>query len=692
MPIDLSEFYQEFFQDVLTFADANERYVEDAFFDLFTENLVDAGELETADRVFFTAPRGLRVDGYGGDPLAAEGVLSLIVLDFNQSPEIGTLTATDMDAAFKRLSNFLSKALEPSFRDSLEETGPAFGLADLIAGRWPDITKVRLFVLSNRVLSSRVDGRSAGEVLGVPVTYTVWDLGRLHRFVASGQAREELIIDLEKDFGGPLHALPAHLNEAGYEAYLAVVPGEQLAAIYDRWGPRLLEQNVRVFLQARGNVNRGIRNTLDNDPEMFFAYNNGITATAEAVTAHRNGEGLVITELRNLQIVNGGQTTASIHAASRKKDADLSRVFVQMKLSIVGPERAHDVVPRISEYANSQNKVSAADFFANHPFHQRLEQFSRRLFAPAPDGSFRQSKWFYERARGQYMDARGLLSAAERKRFDLEYPKDQVITKTDLAKFLNSWRGKPHVVSRGSQKNFADFAASIGREWEQHEAAFNEGFYRQSVAQAIAFHATEKLVSEQPWYQGGGVRSRVVPYALAKLSHDAELHGRFLDFERIWRAQALPEDLREALKVAARAVHDVIVDAGPENPNPLEWAKQPACWSRVQALELDWPDGWLQGQLTKADVAAARRDGMKDQRVLNGIEAQSAVLSAGGPFWGELLGWARERRLLSPTDDGILADAAQIPAKIPSEKQSRRALEALKRMRDEGFPGGDGLV
>lgn len=692
MPIELSDFYQEFFQQVNTSANANEHYVEDAFFELFAEHLVDAGELETADRVFFTMQRGMRVDGYGGDPQAAEGVLSLIILDFNQSFDINTLTATEMDAAFKRLSNFLAKALDESFRDSLEETGPAFGLADLIAKRWADTLKVRLFLLSNRVLSSKVDGRPAGELHGVPLTYTVWDLGRLHRFVASGQEREELIVDLEADFGGALHALPAHLNEAGYEAYLVVVPGAQLAAIYDRWGPRLLEQNVRVFLQARGNVNKGIRNTIEHDPEMFFAYNNGITATAEEVTTRTNGEGLLLTSLRNLQIVNGGQTTASIHAASHRKDVDLSKVFVQMKLSIVAPERAPEVVPRISEYANSQNKVSAADFFANHPFHWRMEQFSRRLFAPSPDGSFRQSKWFYERARGQYQDARGRLSGAAQKKFDLEYPKHQVITKTDLAKFLNAWAGQPHIVSRGSQKNFAEFARRIGMEWDKHEPAFNESFFKQSVAQAIAYRETEKLVSDQSWYQGGGVRSRVVPYALAKLAHDAKQHDRFIDFDRIWRGQSLPADIREALKVAAKAVHDSIVDAGPENPNPLEWAKQPACWTRVQDLVVEWPSGWLKGQLTKAEVDASQREGIKDQRVLNGIEAQTIVVTAGAEFWSHVLAWGAEHKLLTEKESGILQVAARLPATIPSEKQCIVAVETLKRLQTEGYAGGRELV
>ena len=601
MAIDISEFNQDLFQDIIASADAEGSYAEDAFFERFCEYLIDAGELETADRVQYLSPRGLRVDGYGGDPVGAEGILSLIIADFNPSTDIGTLTATEMDAMFRRLTNFLSRSLDLGFRNSLEETSPAFGLADLIAQRWPGVTKVRLFLISNRLLSSRVDGRSAGEEAGVPVTFSVWDLTRLHRFASSGTGREDVLIDLEADFGGPLPALPAHLTEADYEAYLVVVPGAQLAAIYDRWGARLLEQNVRVFLQARGNVNKGIRNTLEYNSEMFFAYNNGITATAEAVEIRREGGGIVLTGLRNLQIVNGGQTTASIHAASRKKDVDLSKVFVQMKLSIVDPERAMEIVPKVSEYANTQNRVSAADFFANHPFHIRLEEFSRRLFAPSPDGTFRESKWFYERARGQYQDARGRLSEAQRKRFDLEYPKSQVISKTDLAKFLNSWRCHPEIVSRGSQKNFAAFAKDIGEEWARNSDTFNEAFYRESIAKAIAFRETESLVSDQPWYQGGGIRSRVVPYAVAKLAYDSEQLGKFVDFERIWRSQSVGAQLNAALTVAAEAVHTIIVDAGPENPNPLEWAKQPACWSRVRALRVEWPHGWTDSLITASE-------------------------------------------------------------------------------------------
>jgi hypothetical protein len=686
--MELEEFHRDFFQDVITMAEADGNYAEDEFFDQFCEHLVEAGELETADRALYQRT-GIRVDGYAGDPISTQGVLSLIISDFSQSVELQKFNASDMDAIFKRLTSFLEKALDPKFRNALEETDPAFGLADMIATRWPTISKVRLFLISNRLLSARVDGREAGELQGVPLTYSVWDVERLRRFATSGGAREEIEIDLERDFGGPLALLPAHMKDAGYEAYLIVVPGAQLAAIYDRWGARLLEQNVRVFLQARGNVNKGIRNTIENDPTMFFAYNNGVTATAEAVQTKSEGGQLLLTGLRNFQIVNGGQTTASIHAASRRK-ADLSKIFVQMKLSIVEPERAIDVVPKISEFANSQNKVNAADFFANHPFHVRMEGFSRRVYAPSPDGSFRESKWFYERARGQYQDGRGLLSDAQRKKFDLEYPKSQLFSKTDLAKFLNPWRGLPHIVSAGSQKNFARFAFDIGREWTKQPDAFNETYYRHAIAKAIVFRETEALVSTQSWYQGGGLRSRVVPYAIAKLANDAEKHGRFVDFDAVWRSQTISEDLKNVMTVAAEAVHGVIAGSGVANP--LEWAKSQACWNRAQTLEIAWPKDWLDLLITGDEQRESKRSGVKDQKMLNGIEAQSIVVNAGAALWSEVLTWGVRRRLLSPTEVGVLEVAAAMPARIPTERQSSKIIEALRKLQGEGCTLGQGLI
>lgn len=683
----LETFHEELFQEIVRDADADGRWAEDAFFARFCDHLVDAGALETHDRARHVAT-GMRVDGYGGDPETAEGSLTLIVAEFSQSTSVETLTATQMDAIFNRATTFLKKALQPSFRNGLDETTPGFGLASMIADSWGVVHRVRIILITNKVLSTRVDGRESGTVDGRPVVYTVWDLGRLERYVRSGRSREEMIVDLE-DHGGAVPAIRAHLTGADYEAYLLVLPGSQLASIYDQWGARLLEQNVRVFLQAKGNVNKGIRRTLETDAGMFFAYNNGITATAEAVTSKADRSSLVVTAIKNLQIVNGGQTTASVFAASRRKDLDLSKVFVQMKLSVIPPSRAEEVVPRISEYANSQNKVSAADFFSNHPFHLRMKDLSEKLYAPSPDGTFRESKWFYERARGQYQDARGKLSASGIKKFELEYPKRQVFTKTDLAKYLLTWDGLPHTVSKGAQKNFADFAGTVGQAWKENPDRFNEAYFRDAVSKAIIFKATEGLVSAQPWYDGG-YRANIVTYAVAKLVADVRRMGRGINLDAVWKTQQVPAGLLEALVVASAAVRDIIVNP-PDwgGKNVTEWAKKEPCWRRVEELSVTWPASLSSVLIGYEEIRQREVDGLKEQKVLNGIEAQTAVVSAGPQVWKQVRDWAVKNKMLSGKELEILALAAT-PGKLPSDKQSLIIMSALAKLRREGCPLGPG--
>lgn len=684
----VEEFAGEFFQDVLAEADAEGQFVEDVFFHRFSEHLMEAGELDSADRVAYQGQpgRGIRVDGYGGDPAEDDSdTFSLLISDFHPSADIGRLTGSEMNTIFRRLSNFLRQALDRKWRDALEETSPAFGLADLLSKRWIGIGRVRLFLITNRALSERVDGREADELDGRTVTYSVWDIGRLYRQATVGHGREDIDVDLAGSFGGPLPVLPAHQPEADYESYLAIVPGTVLAAIYDQWGTRLLEQNVRVFLQHRGKINKGIRATIENEPNMFFAYNNGITATAEEVDIEDDGGRLLLRRLKNFQIVNGGQTTASIHSARRGK-VDVSQTFVQMKLSVVDPERANRLVPKISEFANSQNRVSAADFFANHPFHVRMEGFSRRLYAPSPDGTFRESKWFYERARGQYADARGGLTPAQRKRFDLENPRRQLFTKTDLAKFVGVWEERPHEVSLGAQKNFAAFARRIGQKWKTTPDDFNEAWYREAVAKAIVFKATERLVTDQHWYQGG-YRANIVAYAVAKMARDAREGGRAVDFQDIWRRQGLPPAMGPALIIVAESVHEVLVSPPPSISNVTEWAKKQACWNRVSELCIAWPRPFLSGLITIDDRREAARSARREQRQLNSVEAQIAVVNAGPGFWATALAWGTERRLLTPTETGVLGAAANPAGRTPTERQAAKAVEALSRLQEAGYAG-----
>ena len=689
---ELDEFHRELIADIQGDADVGGIYTTEAFFEKMGEILTEAGELDGADFAYFEGSgrnnMKLQVDGYGGDPRDAQGVLSLILCDFSATEEVRLFRADDLKSRFNRLVAFLKHARDENFREQLEETSPGFMLSDLIATTWSSITKIKLIVVTNAEKRAKADGLPAGTIDERPVTYTVWDLARIEKYIRSGQTREDLLIDFEKDFGGAIPVLRASMGDAALESYIAVIRGSQLADIYEKWGTRLLEANVRSFLQARGKVNRGIRDTLEDQPEMFFAYNNGITATADDVQIRQTEDGPVLVSADNLQIVNGGQTTASIHASRRQRPkrpkARLDEVHVQMKLNVVPPETAEEVIPNISLYANSQNKVNDADLASNHPFQMRVQEFSRRILAPKGDSSYQETKWFYERARGQYADERGRRTDAERKKFDLEYPRTQYFTKTDLAKFENSWAGMPHVVSQGAQKNFVAFQRDVAKEWKKSEARFDETWFKRMIAKAIIFRRLEKAVPQQPWYEGG-YRANIVTYSIAKFAHDMDERGKVVDLDRIWRQQAVPEPVEHALLLAAAEAHDVITHPPEGVRNMSEWAKKQACWAQFQQRDLHYPRNLKDYLLTPAEAASNVDDERKKKAVTSGIEAQSTVVNLGADFWKSALEWGKVHRLVTPKEVGVLETCSRIPDRLPSEKQCVVAVEVLERLEADGF-------
>lgn len=683
---DLEEFHHELIADIQGDADVLGLVTVEAFFEKVGDLLTEAGELDGANRAYFEgggASNPMRIDGYGGDPRDGDGVLSLVLCDFELSDEVRVQNKDQIQRLLQRLYRFLVSSLKADFREQMEETSAGFGVADLIATTWKDVEKVKLIIVTNADFRARADAANVKDLDGRQITLSVWDLKRLKQYMEQGQARANLIIDFAKDFGGSVPLLAASESDSALESYLAVIPGKQLAAIYDKWGPRLLEANVRSFLQARGKVNQGIRNTIRDEPHMFFSYNNGLSATADAIEVEQADLGLQLVRADNLQIVNGGQTTASLHAAGKAFAEQLERVHVQVKLTIVPREQSELVVPRISEYANSQNKVNAADFFANHPFHIRTEELSRKVLARGEDG-YRDTKWFYERARGQYADERGRRTIAERKRFDAEFPRSQFLTKTDLAKFENTWACLPHIVSLGAQKNFAEFAKHIGKRWGSEGAAFGELWFKRMIAKAIIFRATEKLVSGAEWYEGG-YRANIVTYAIAKLVHDADERDMVVDLDAVWRYQDVSPDLKAALLVAAAEAQDVITHPPEGVRNFSEWAKKQACWKGLEDRELIYPEAFDR-VLISPDLANERaREARADKAAETSVEAELEVHRLGAAFWAEARSWARERGLLSPRENGVLETCSAIPKKMPSDKQCAIAMSALKKLRDEGF-------
>jgi AIPR protein len=685
MEQSINEFFHDFRQDLLANAESNESFMLSEFMETVANELLETGFIEGFEVCDFKAPRAMRVDGYWFNE---DGVLDLFIADFDSRVELASLTRTDVVATFKRLANFFEASISKALSGELEVTSPGYGLSRQILDRRGAIRKLNLVLLSERTLSEKIQDISDTELAGVPTSHQIWDISRLHRQRSSRGHKEPLDLDFEQMFRTGMSCLPAHLGVEAHQSYLIVMPAEVLATLYEKFGARLLEQNVRTFLQARGNVNQGIRATILKEPKMFFAYNNGITATAQSIETRATDAGLAITRILDLQIVNGGQTTASLFHTRKRDRADLSQIFVQMKLSVIDSHQSETIVPRISEYANTQNRINAADFFSNHPFHVRMESFSRRIWAPAQKGAQRETKWFYERARGQYADAQSKLTPGEQRRFKAEHPKPQMFTKTDLAKFENVWDDHPRWVNLGSQKNFARYATRIGAEWEKSSDGFNEFYFKRAVARGIVFRATERIVSVQPWYNGG-YRANIVAYTLAVLGEIATRRKARVDFLSVWNAQGINASLERAIAVVSGVVNEDIINPPNGISNISEWCKREACWTRIHTrlgdfekrLSSEFFDQLLSLDIHSAEVKSARQT----QKVDNGIEAQRHVLSVPAHEWTRLHHALLDRKLLTPKEVGILKIAMQLPAKLPTEKQCAVLLELLEKARTEGL-------
>lgn len=572
-----------------------------------------------------------------------------------------------IDRGFARLTAFVELA-EAGKLGEIEESQPVAELIDLITDAHRTSKRLSMAVLTTGNLSNRA-------VVSEPehgVQHEVWDLVRLAR-VAGASRNEPLSVDFLGEFGVTLPCLTAPPAPDGLQVLLTRIPGEVLAHLYNRYRSRLLERNVRSFLQFTGKVNQGIRETVLTAPSRFLPYNNGIAGTAADVEMEVLEEGLArITKIHDFQIVNGGQTTATTAAALRKDGADLSAVSVAMKLTIVPEGKLNELVPLIAKYANTQNRIQEADFSANHPWHVGLERLSRETWAPATEESPRGTRWYYERSRGQYADdLAAATTPAAKKRFRAENPPGQKIGKTDLAKFVLSWDQRPSIVSRGAQKAFAAFMTQISG---SGKAPPEKSDLLRITAQAIVFKTAERLYGDLGFQ---GYRAQVVTYAVARLSHETQ---RRLPWDAIWRDQQVPTEVRNALKLLVLGLRDVIV-VPPGSKNVTEWCKTEECWLKVLEVSIqldlepaaDWqPYAMFATYQTKPPATGP---------LLNAVVDIPAVI------WLAVSKWAKENNALQPWQRSIAYSVGKLvdAKRAPSMKQAVQARKLLLDAVDAGF-------
>jgi hypothetical protein len=676
MTMTLNEFFKQLRNEVMRDAgiEGGETFVEEAFARRFLDLLAEAGEISDADLCYFSR-LGMRVDAYADD--VNEDTLDLFITLRTAGDGPERVEKARVDRAFKQLAGFYSKA-QLSLHTRMEEVEPAFELAQKIHLQHQQndgFSRVRLFLLTDGVVNiSRLP--DAPELGVADVTLHVWDLERLFRWYGSGRDREAIDVDLTDAGLPPVNCLEFDQPGADYVSYLAIFPAEVLVSVYGRYGPRLLERNVRSFLQVRGEINKGIRATILEEPDRFFAYNNGLTATASEIEVEQGPEGaLRIRRIVDLQIVNGGQTTASLFRAVLRDKADVSRIAVQVKLNRVREARALDeLVGHISKFANSQNKVSVSDLSANDPFNQKLEELSRTTWAPAAGGSQTETKWFYERARAQYAD--GLERANNRSKFEREFPKRQLFGKTDVAKYEMAWGQFPHIVSRGAQKCFVVFNEEVAKRGAGYRP--DKIFYCNLIAKKILFDTVDKIVLKRKF----SYKAQVVAYSLAWISFRT---GKRFDFDGVWQEQAIGEPLQMFLDGLVQRVHPIVsTPAG--GKNVTDWYKSEACWKVVQQLDLALPSNL---QALSEQPSRPAEAGI-DAPTAEEVETISWVKSVPADVWFGIAVWAKQTDSLAAWQRGISFSLGRLlsQGRSPSRKQAVQG----RRLHDEALRLGFEIV
>lgn len=655
--IELKKFYQTLQQDIHSEQLSQEEggTQEELFTQYAAQFLAESGESENVrvayDEKILRSGVSHKINAYAiSDNYET---LDLIISIYHGSEEISIVSKSEIDKAAKRISNFFKNSVYKDYVNEIEESSEIFQLAQTLA------TSTELKQALVRINATIVtDGIYMGEapashsIHGYPVFYKVVDLNYLYNI--SEKSHIPIEIDFKED-GYKIPCIQSQLEGNDYRAYLAIIPGDALVSIYERFGARLLEQNVRSFLQFTGKVNSGIRKTILTEPHMFLAFNNGIAATANDVEIEKTSEGLFISKVNDLQIVNGGQTTASIYHTWKKDKKDVSGVHVQLKLSVIrNKESFSTIVSQISEYANTQNKVSVSDLSSNRPYHIELEKISRNIWAPPAEGQAVQTRWFYERARGQYKNARLKegFTKAKQKAFDIKNPKQQMFTKEDLAKYINSYaeivEGKkivvgPHFVVRGNQKNYVQFINhNLPKEVDNI-------YFEDIIAKAVVFRSAEKAYGVKP-NAIGDMRYITVPYSIAYLSYNI---GLKLDLYKIWKSQSVSTGLKSVLYDLMIEIEAFIKSNAPGSLYG-EWAKKEECWQEVKKQKFTVNLGEISPDIQTTKTSGSRKKQTSEDNEQAVVAAETEkIRSITSSIWNKIEDWGKATGLLTVQQQSI---------------------------------------
>ena len=662
---DIDRYYKSLVQEVAARQLSNEEgdTQEQAFTRLFLDLLSEAGETENTtvayDEKDFGTKKTHKINGYAiSDNYET---VDLFITIYKQEETIPVIYKKDIDQAVTRITNFFRKSTYNNYEEDVAESSPIFEFAHTLGSYQElkdNLVRVNAFILTNGEYKGEIP--QSVSLNGNKIFYRILDINYL--FQISEESRVPIEIDFSSD-ESLVPCLPGSTDNEEYQSYLAIIPGTCLAQLYERFGSRLLEQNVRSFLQFNGKINKGIRETIKTEPHMFFAYNNGLAATADHIELDESGH--YIRKINNLQIVNGGQTTASIYYTQKKDKADISSIYVQIKITVIKKqEQFSEIVSRISKYANTQNKVNDADFTANNQALIEFEKLSRYILTPLSSDSPLQTYWFFERARGQYKTLRQKegFTKSRQDAFDKKYPKGQVLTKTDIAKYINAYEevyeGKklvigPHIVARGNEKNYARF---INNNLPENLKKINNVYFEDTIAKAILFKTADKRYgTKASAVHIGELKNVTVPYTIALLTRITD--GR-LDLYKIWKTQQLSPALSDFIFDLMVQVNEFIIKNS-VGSHYIEWAKKEECWEMVKNHEFGYDLSQIKDDLIDPKNPPVRKVFTDTDEKSSTYDHEMGIIrSIPVSLWQKIADWGQESGFLAITYQSGARDIA----------------------------------
>ena len=671
--MDIKEFAQQFQESVKIAVEMGNGDYDQELASAILEYLEDNGEVNVPEICSFQKTR-TRITAYDYNDEAES--LDLFYL-IKAETLLGKVNNSKVQQGFNYLMSFYREAMNDTlFRTvSIEKNDEIVEVAKLVQSTKGAINQLRIYVITDG-LTDPTCVPSAVEQDDYIIEYNVWDMQRIYQQHNIRAGKEKVEIDFPTEYNTELQCLKMSETNPFVDAYMAIIPGITLAKIYKKYQQILLEKNVRTFLQFKGKVNKGIRKTLREEPDMFFSYNNGISTTASEIEVKETDGALYITRLYDWQIVNGGQTTAAIAASLNDREVELSKVFVPMKVSVIrDKDNTETIVKAISTTANSQTAIKNSDFSANEPYLIDLEKFSRSEWVP--NGKNKPvCKWYFERTRGQYLDQLAQLNGYNEKSFKLEYPKSQKITKTDIAKYEVSWNLQPYNVCRGAEQNYTLFVAGVKRD----RPTVTGNYYKHIIAKCVLFNTIDSIVKSKKL---GGYKANMNAYLMACISF---LSNKNLDLTYIWENQKVQQDVVDKIEELIPLVWSHITGSstsGNQSSNVGEWSKKPDCWNRLK-LKL--------GDYDKFDDNLMQSETNEDGSYLN--EAQQDRIKEAEAikpnYWFALANWAKTRDLLSPLERKAAFNFGTMRSRnrgIKTLKQAQFALKIVEKAEELGFQG-----